>query len=69
MTFEVKSKDGVISSLSGRFGDFIFRTFKSGKIFAAYAPKDPRSISGPISVHLREQIEKLNLEIVEPSKD
>ena len=69
MTFEVKSKDGVISSLSGRFGDFIFRTFKSGKIFATYAPKDPRYISGPISVHLREQIEKLNLEIVEPSKD
>lgn len=62
---QVRSKDGSIVSLSGRFGDVVFRTFKSGKIFATYAPKQPRSISGPISVHLREQIEKLNLEIVE----
>lgn len=65
MTFEVKSKDGVITSLSGRFGDFIFRTFKSGKIFATYAPRQPRPIPESLSVHLREQIENLHLEIVE----
>lgn len=62
---QVKSKDGSIVALRGRFGDFIFRTFKSGKIFATYAPRQPRSVSGPISVHLRKQIEKLNLQIVE----
>ena len=62
---QVKSKDGSIVALRGRFGDFIFRTFKSGKIFATYAPRQPRSVSGPISVHLRKQIAKLNLQIVE----
>jgi len=62
---QVKSKDGSIVALRGRFGDFIFRTFKSGKIFATYAPRQPRPVSGPISVHLRKQIEKLNLQIVE----
>jgi len=61
---QVKSKDGSIVALSGRIGDFIFRTFKSGKIFATYAPKDHRSIIGPLSVHYREQMKKLNLIIV-----
>jgi hypothetical protein len=62
---QVKSKDGSIVALRGRFGDFIFRTFRSGKIFATYAPRQHRSITGPIPVHLRKQIKKLNLEIVE----
>ncbi len=56
---QVKSKDGSIVALRGRFGDFIFRTFRSGKIFATYAPRHPRVITGPISVHLRKQIKKL----------
>lgn len=64
MTFEVKSRDGNITALRGRFGDFIFRTFKNGKIYATYSPVRPRSNIGPISVHLREQIKELNLEIV-----
>ena len=62
---QVKSKDGSIIALRGRFGDIVFRTFKSGKIFATYAPRQPRSNIGPTSVHLRKQIEKLNLVIVE----
>ena len=62
---QVKSKDGSIVALHGRFGDVVFRTFKSGKIFATYAPRQPRSIIGPISVHFREQIEKINLIIVD----
>lgn len=62
---QVKSKDGSITALRGRFGDIVFRTFKSGKIFATYAPRQHRSISGPSSVHLRKQIEKLNLEIID----
>ena len=65
---QVKSKDGSITALRGRFGDIVFRTFKSGKIFATYAPRQHRSIFGPSSVHLREQIEKLNMIIVDEPK-
>ena len=62
---QVASKDGRIVALHGRFGDCIFRTFKSGKIFVTFSPKHPRSIIGPSSVHLRKQIAQLNLKIVE----
>lgn len=61
---QVKSKDGSIVALSGRIGDFIFRTFKSGKIFATYAPRLHREIIETSSSHHREQMEKLNLIIV-----
>ena len=62
---QVKSADGSIVALHGRFGDVIFRTFKSGKIFATYAPRGHRSNIDPTSVRFREQIKKLNLIIVD----
>lgn len=61
----VKSKDGTFQRLSGRIGDFVFRTFKNGKISATYAPKQPRPIPDPIPVHFRKQMKDLNLIIVE----
>ena len=64
MTFEVKSRDGNITALRGRFGDFIFRTFKNGKMYATYSPVQGRSNPDPISVQLREIAKSLNLEIV-----
>lgn len=65
---QVVSNDGRIVRLSGRFGDCIFRTFKSGKIFVTFAPRDPRSIVGPLSVHFRKQIAQLNLKIVKNAR-
>ena len=59
----LKSKDGVIRALSGRIGNFIFRT-RNGKISAFYKPKKNRSIAVPISVQLREITDPLNLIIV-----
>jgi len=61
---QVISKDGTFQRLSGRIGDFVFRTFKSGKIFATYAPRHSRVNIESISVHFREQMKNLNLEIV-----
>ena len=61
---QLRSKDGTITALSGRIGNFIFRT-RNGKIFAFYKPKQGRSIPDPISVQLREITKSLNLEIVE----
>ena len=60
----LKSKDGVIRALSGRIGNFIFRT-RNGKISAFYKPKKNRSIAVPISVQLREITEPLNLIIID----
>ena len=61
---QVKSKDGSIIALRGRIGDYIFRTFKSGKIFATYSPVFRREFVGTSSVLHREQMKKLNLIIV-----
>ena len=64
----LKSKDGVIRALSGRIGNFIFRT-RNGKISAFYKPKKNRSIAVPMPVQLREITTYLNLEIIsKPSK-
>jgi len=60
----VKSKDGSIRALHGRIGDYIFRTFKSGKISATYAPHLHREMIESSSSHHREQMKKLNLIIV-----
>ena len=61
---QVRSNDGRIVRLSGKYGDCIFRTFKSGKIFATHAPTRPRSVSDPIPVRFRNQIATLNFSIV-----
>ena len=61
---QVKSIDGTITKLSGRIGDFVFRTYPNGKIFAFYSPQDDRPNPDPISVQFREITSKLNLEIV-----
>ena len=60
----LKSRDGVIRSLSGRIGNFIFRT-RNGQISAYYKPRPNRTNVGPISVQLREITEPLNLVIVD----
>ena len=62
-----------IHSISGRMGDFIFRTSGDGKISAFYKPKktlfpDPssdhcRAIIGPLSDQLREMADYLGLEM------
>ena len=62
---QVKSKDGRFIRLSGQLGDFIFRTFKSGKIFATYAPIGSRVKPDAIPMHFRMQMKDLNLEIVD----
>jgi len=61
---QVKSKDGTITALSGQLGDFVFRTFKNGKIFATYAPRRSRPVPESIPNHFREQMKDLNLEII-----
>lgn len=61
---QVRSNDGRIVRLSGRYGDCIFRTFKSGKIFATRAPRQPRSVSDPSPVQLRKQIATLNFSVI-----
>ena len=63
-----------IHSISGRMGDFIFRTSGEEKISAFYKPKktlipDPssdhcRTIIGPMSVHCREMVDYLGLVVV-----
>lgn len=63
----LKSKDGVITALSGRIGNFIFRT-RNGQISAFYKPRQNRTNIGPISVQLREITDPLNLEIVDESQ-
>ncbi len=60
----VRSKDGKFTRLSGRLGDFVFRTFKSGKMFATYAPIGSRVKPDAIPIRFREQMKDLNLEIV-----
>ena len=62
--FLLRSVDGNLRALRGRIDDFIFRT-RNGKIFAFYKPIRNRLNPDAISVHLREQIEKLNLIIVD----
>ena len=71
---QVISKDKSITAISGRIGNFVFRTYKNGKIFAYYQPSrskhakhppiDLRSNPDAISVQLREITKPLNLEIV-----
>lgn len=61
---QVKSKDGTITAIRGRIGNFIFRT-RNGKISVFYMPKKNRTISGSISDQLREITNSLNLEIIE----
>ena len=60
-----------IKSISGRFGLFIFRTYKDGKIAAYYKPRKIDSISdrsrtnfGSLSNQLREIADNLALTIV-----
>lgn len=62
---QLKSIDGSITALSGRIGNFIFRT-RNGKIFAFYKPKSGHcpSIVEPMSVQLRNITQALNLKIV-----
>ena len=65
---QVRSVDGRFTRLSGRIGDFLFRTFKSDKIFATYDPIETRVNPESIPVHFRKQMKDLNLEIVESTK-
>lgn len=64
------SADKQVAAVSGRIGDFIFRTFKNGRIFAFYAPKNGSKTSRyranyeSISNQLREITASLRLEIV-----
>ncbi len=61
---QVKSKDGTITAIRGRIGNFIFRT-RNNKISVFYMPKKGRPNLDPISDQLREITTSLNLEIVE----
>ena len=75
MSFQVISPDHTFQSIRGRIGDFVFKTYKNGKIFAYYMPRrgkrakpDPdqsRSNPDAISVRFREITDSLNLQIVE----
>ena len=62
---QVKSIDGTITKLSGRIGDFIFRTYPNGKIFAFYKPRHSRLNPETVSNHFREITNALRLEIIE----
>ena len=65
---QLKSIDGTITALSGRIGNFIFRT-RNGKIHAFYKPKasstQSRINTESISDQLREITNALNLQIIE----
>ena len=50
-----------IKSLSGRLGNFIFRTYNSGLITAFYSPRK----TGSMSVQSREQYEALSCQLRE----
>ena len=69
-TAELICPTRIFSALSGRLGDFIFRTYPNGKIFAFYSPKHRASSSRSrenieaISSRFREIIGDLQLEIV-----
>lgn len=65
---QVISIDKRFTRLSGRLGDFVFRTFKSGKMFATYDPIGTRVNPDAIPIRFREQMKELNLEIVEHPK-
>ena len=61
---QVKSIDGTITKLSGRIGDFVFRTYPNGKIFAFYKPRHSRLNPETVSNHFREITDALRLEII-----
>ena len=50
-----------IKSLSGRLGDFIFRTYQNGLITAYYKPRK----NEPLSSHLRANYEALSSKLRE----
>ena len=58
-----------IKAISGRLGDFIFRTYPNGKITAYYKPKNeplssqPRAVIESLSNQLRETADELGLTI------
>ena len=62
---QVKSKNGSIRELRGRIGNFIFRT-RNNKIFVFYKPTQSRSNTDPMPVQLREIMNYLNLDFVNP---
>ena len=73
---EVRSRDRIIRGLSGRMGDFMFRTYKDGRIRVYYKPKGENTPimdqqwtdNGPIMDRLRSILQSLNMEIVERDK-
>ena len=60
----VKSKNGTFRAIKGRIGDFIFRTYKDGRISMYFAPAKHRTNPEPSSDQLREILKLLNLEPV-----
>ena len=73
---EVKAKGSTIATLSGRIGNFMFRTYGNGKITVYYKPKRKNTTgmdrdwteNGPIMDELREILRYFHLEIVEESR-
>ena len=72
MAFEIKSPDHTFKSISGRLGNFMFRTYQDGKIIAYYKPKKKNTPTmdrdwtdnGPIMAELKSITDSLNLIIV-----
>ena len=76
MAIEVRSKGITVATVSGRIGDFVFRTYEGGKMLVFYQPKRKKgkkvlstmdrewTDNGPIMKALREITELLHLEIV-----
>ena len=70
---EVRSKDGTIVALSGRIGNFMFRTYKDGKMTVYYKPKRKNTTemdrewteNDSIMDELRGMLMYLRMEIVE----
>jgi len=72
MAFEIKSPDSTFRSIRGRIGNFMFRTYRNGKIIAYYKPKKKNTTgmdrdwteNGPIMTELKSITDSLNLKIV-----
>ena len=71
---QLKSIDGTITGLSGRMGEFMFRTYKNGKIFVHYKPRKKSNTTvmdrewtenESIMASLRQVTSALNLQIIE----
>ena len=70
---QFKTIDGTITALSGRMGDFMFRTYQNGKIIVYYKPKNRNNTTvmerewyenDTVMARLKQITDALNLQIV-----